>query len=104
MEQELTCPKCKGNKFSMIAKETFKCAYCGNVFSLEKKNEEQQSSSHEPTQQIIYIQTPQQEKSSQAEEKKYSDEDWLFDPGVPSWVKIVGLVIMIIVVTFVCCH
>lgn len=104
MEQELTCPKCKGNKFSMIAKETFKCAYCGNVFSLEKKNEEQKSSPQEPTQQIIYIQTPQQEKNSQAEEKKYSDEDWLLDPSVPSWVKIVGLVIMIIVVTFVCCH
>jgi uncharacterized Zn finger protein (UPF0148 family) len=95
MEQELTCPKCKGNKFSMIAKDTFKCAYCGNVFSLEKKNEEQQSSSHEPSQQIIYIQTHQQEKSSQAEEKENSNED-----GLPIWVQIVAFVIALIVMYF----
>lgn len=30
--QELTCPYCKGNKYTMIANNTFLCAYCGSTF------------------------------------------------------------------------
>lgn len=30
--QELTCPQCKGNKYTMIANNTFLCAYCGATF------------------------------------------------------------------------
>lgn len=30
--QELTCPHCKGNKYTMIANNTFLCAYCGSTF------------------------------------------------------------------------
>lgn len=38
MQEEIKCPQCKGNKFSEIGAQTYKCMYCGNVFSYIKKD------------------------------------------------------------------
>lgn len=88
MEQELICPKCKGNKFSLITKDTFKCAYCGNVFSMEKKEEpapaQDPKQLTQPAPQIIYIQpSNNQEETSVEEPKSIWDEfrEW------PEWVQ-----------------
>lgn len=34
MSESIKCPKCKGEKFSLINATTVKCAYCGHVYQL----------------------------------------------------------------------
>ena len=36
MEQVLICPKCKGNKLTLVSINTYKCAYCGSVVKYTK--------------------------------------------------------------------
>lgn len=36
MEQILVCPKCKGNKLTLVSRNTYKCAYCGSVVKFTK--------------------------------------------------------------------
>lgn len=106
MEQELICPKCKGNKFSLLAKDTFKCAYCGNILSIEKKDdpaqikEPEQTTSTQPAPQIIYINAPQPD-SSKTDNNSNKEDNYniLFDPEVSWKVKIMWIIVSIGIVT-----
>jgi uncharacterized Zn finger protein (UPF0148 family) len=78
MEQELTCPKCKGNKFSLVAKDTFKCAYCGNVFSTKQEEysthpKEQEKNLDQSKPQVIFVQNPPQKEEKQNNESNTGD-------------------------------
>lgn len=37
---EVRCPKCKGDKFSIVGAGTVKCSYCGHVYPLRPTQEE----------------------------------------------------------------
>ncbi|MBR5101642.1 MAG: TM2 domain-containing protein [Muribaculaceae bacterium] len=67
--ESLICPHCKGNKYTMIAKNTFMCAYCGSTFQGPKTEPEPQvvappQYAYMPPQPIIYQQiiTPVQQQ------------------------------------------
>lgn len=38
---EIRCPKCNGDKFSVISADSVKCAYCGHVYSLRPMQEKE---------------------------------------------------------------
>lgn len=38
MQEEIKCPQCGGNKFNERGNNTYKCMYCGSVFSTRKPN------------------------------------------------------------------
>lgn len=42
MNEEIRCPKCKGDKFSLVNATTLKCAYCGAVFQMPSEKLEPQ--------------------------------------------------------------
>lgn len=82
MEQELTCPKCKGNKFSLVAKDTFKCAYCGNVFSTKQEEDsphlkKQEKNLGQSKPQVIFVQNPPQKEEKQNNESDTGDYVWM---------------------------
>ena len=39
MQENIKCPNCGGNQFNEIGNSTYKCKYCGNVFTYRKTEE-----------------------------------------------------------------
>lgn len=56
MQEEIKCPQCGGNRFSLLDDTTYKCMYCGTTFQKKEEkvtttpptNPTQQSSFGEP--------------------------------------------------------
>lgn len=81
MEQQLSCPNCKGNKFSIVAEDTYKCAYCGNVFSKPKTETVNPAPAQapygqpygQPGPQPIYVQAPAMQQMQAPQRTKLHD-------------------------------
>lgn len=41
MEEEIKCPQCGGSKFRECENDTYKCMYCGTIFSVKKSDKEE---------------------------------------------------------------
>lgn len=42
MNEEIKCPNCGGNKFSVLDNNTYKCIYCGTRFNVNKQESREQ--------------------------------------------------------------
>ncbi len=40
MQENIKCPNCGGNQFNEIGNSTYKCKYCGSIFTYKQKEEE----------------------------------------------------------------
>lgn len=56
MEEQIRCPKCKGDKFKILSSGMLKCEYCGTIFSPTVKKEENTSKEQQPKQVIVNVQ------------------------------------------------
>lgn len=65
--EELICPHCRGNKYTMIADNTFLCAYCGATFQgpnfPEQHTQQPQQPQQQPIIQYVYQEAPKQAKT-----------------------------------------
>lgn len=68
MSEQVRCPKCKGEKFSIVNTDTARCAYCGTVFQLPHKKREQQA--EQPPQQIVVNIIGQQQQVPPSNKRK----------------------------------
>lgn len=48
MHEEIKCPNCGGNKFSILDNNTYKCAYCGTKFNNHKQSENKEQLNFNP--------------------------------------------------------
>lgn len=46
MEENIKCPNCGGNQFNEIGNNTYKCKYCGGIFTHKQKEEAPQNPSN----------------------------------------------------------
>lgn len=44
MQEEIKCPNCGGNKFSILDNNTYKCVYCGTRFNNNRQTENKEQS------------------------------------------------------------
>ena len=88
--QELKCPNCKGNKYTMIADNTFLCAYCGATFQGPKSTlpQQQPQPQQPPQQQPQIIQYVYNQQAPQKQPKK--------NTGWCSWFIIVIAILFLI--------
>lgn len=61
MSDRVRCPKCKGEKISIVNTDTARCAYCGSVFQLPHKEKERQQIEQPPQQIVVNIIGQQQQ-------------------------------------------
>ena len=40
MQEEMKCPTCGGNKFSLENEDTYKCSYCGCIIKYQNEKEQ----------------------------------------------------------------
>lgn len=63
----ISCPKCKGDKFSILSHNEYQCAYCGNVFTppfTEAAAPSQGYHAQQSQPQVVYVAQPQQSQSN----------------------------------------
>ena len=61
MSDRVRCPKCNGEKFSIVNADTVRCAYCGTVFKLPQKEKIQQQTEQHHQQIVVNITGQQQQ-------------------------------------------
>lgn len=60
----LICPKCHGNKLTLLPDGSYKCAYCGNVFQVQKEQQESKATTvpTKPKPIVVNVQVPSQQQ------------------------------------------
>lgn len=64
MNGEIRCPKCHGDKFTYVSEGTYKCVYCGTVFSVPKQSDIPIHT--QPDDVVVNVQAPEYESNGKS--------------------------------------
>lgn len=101
MENEIKCPNCGGNRYTMVDEKSAKCKYCGTVFKAKEDKSEHSTHPEQPAtkqapiqEKIIIVQQP----SVRYEEKygKYAERNKDKRYGSPVGCIIISIFALIV--------
>ncbi len=95
MSTEVRCPKCHGDKFSILPNGQLKCAYCGNVYSPPSMDKKEQSQGSAQQEEVVHVNLGPQVSKVEEPEKKDKDKK-KFNVGIIIGLIVAGFLCIII--------